>query len=106
MAAPKVHIRKRGDRYQVAVPVGRDPVTPRYRYVYESARNLERVIREVLPGMRLRELEKRVDVLDGIYAELRLPEAMWWAEGFGRPCAACGSAGLGLLRSPSVACYK
>jgi integrase len=122
MAAPKGHIRKHGDGYQVVVPVGRDPVTGRYRYAYESARNLdeakerreemvgriadgreptvkatvgelldkwlavaelelttrvtyegyiERVIRPVLGGIRLRELERRVDVLDGLYAELR-----------------------------------
>ena len=37
MASPKGHIRKHGDSYQVAVPVGRDPVTKRYRYAYDSA---------------------------------------------------------------------
>lgn len=117
MAAPQGHIRKRGDHYEVVVPVGRHPITGRYRYAYETARNLdeakecreemvrriadgreptvkatvgdlldkwlavaeielttrvtyegyiERVIRPVLGGMRLRELEKRVDVLDGL----------------------------------------
>jgi integrase len=122
MATPKGHIRKHGERYEIAVPVGRDPVTGRYRYAYESARDLksakqlreemvgriadgreptvkatvaelldrwlavadlefttrvtyegyiERVIRPVLGGMRLREVERRVDVLDGLYAGLR-----------------------------------
>src|SRR5260370_27659090 len=122
MAAPKGHIRKHGDGYQVAVPVGRDPVTARYRYAYESSRNLDEakerreemvgriadgreptvratagelldkwlavaeleltagvwyegyiahVIRPVLGDMRLRELERPVDILDGLYAGLR-----------------------------------
>lgn len=35
--APKGHIRKRGERYEIAVPLGRDPVTKRYRYAYEYA---------------------------------------------------------------------
>ena len=41
MPTPQGHIRKRGSSYQIAVPVGRDPVTGRYRYVYEKAASLE-----------------------------------------------------------------
>ena len=122
MTAPKGHIRRHGARYEIALPVGRDPVTGRYRYVYEYAQDeraaqrlrdelvrriaqgrepatkatvgelldrwlavadlelttragyegyIERVIRPVLGGMRLRELEMRVDILDALYAGLR-----------------------------------
>ena len=122
MTAPKGHIRRHGARYEIALPVGRDPVTRRYRYVYEYAQDeraaqrlrdelvrriaqgrepatkatvgelldrwlavadlelttragyegyIERVIRPVLGGMRLRELEMRVDILDALYAGLR-----------------------------------
>ena len=37
MRTPKGHIRRRGSRYEIAVPVGRDPITKRYRYAYDSA---------------------------------------------------------------------
>ena len=35
MRTPKGHIRRRGNRYEIAVPVGRDPITKRYRYAYD-----------------------------------------------------------------------
>ena len=37
MRTPQGHIRQHGNRYEIAVPVGRDPITKRYRYVYDSA---------------------------------------------------------------------
>lgn len=37
MRTPKGHIRRRGGSYEVSAPVGRDPVTKRYRYAYEYA---------------------------------------------------------------------
>src|ERR1700746_1662016 len=37
MRTPRGHIRRRGSRYEIAVPVGRDPITKRYRYAYDSA---------------------------------------------------------------------
>ena len=41
MRTPKGHIRQRGGSYEISMPVGRDPVTQRYRYVYEHADSLE-----------------------------------------------------------------
>ena len=115
MRTPKGHIRRRGNRYEIAVPVGRDPITKRYRYAYDYADSeeqaerrradlidritkgrtpqaratvsdlidrwlsvaelelittvnyqsyIERVIRPVLGGMQLREIQDRVEVLD------------------------------------------
>jgi len=115
MRTPRGHIRRHGNRYEIAVPVGRDPITKRYRYVYDSASTeeeaerrravlteqitkgrapqaratvsdlidrrlsvaelelittvnyqsyIERVIRPVLGGMQLREIQNRVEVLD------------------------------------------
>lgn len=43
---PKGHIRKRGNRYEVAVFLGRDPITKRNQYVYESAATYEEAERE------------------------------------------------------------
>lgn len=114
MRTPKGHIRRRGNRYEIAVPVGRDPITKRYRYVYDYADSeeqaerrratlidqiiqgrvpqawvtvsdlidrwlsvaelelittvnyqsfIERVIRPVLGGLQLREIQDRVEVL-------------------------------------------
>ena len=36
MRTPKGHIRRRGNRYEIAVPVGRDPITKRHRYLDDS----------------------------------------------------------------------
>ncbi len=41
MRTPKGHIRRRGGSYEISVPVGRDPVTKRYRYVYDYAQDEE-----------------------------------------------------------------
>jgi integrase len=122
MRTPRGHIRRRGSRYEIAVPVGRDPITKRYRYSYDSASTeeeaerrraalieqitkgrvpqaratvsdlidrwlsvaelelitavnyesyIERVIRPVLGGLQLREIQDRVEVLDELYAQLR-----------------------------------
>jgi integrase len=122
MRTPKGHIRRRGSRYEIAVPVGRDPITKRYRYAYDyvgteeqaerrraaligqvakgrapQARAtvsdlidrwlsvaelelittvnyesyIERVIRPVLGGLQLREIQDRAEVLDELYAQLR-----------------------------------
>jgi len=122
MRTPRGHIRRRGNRYEIAVPVGRDPITKRYRYAYDSAGTaeeaerrraalieqitkgrvpqaratvsdlidrwlsvaelelittvnyesyIERVIRPVLGGLQLREIQDRVEVLDELYAQLR-----------------------------------
>ena len=124
---PRGHIRKRGDRYEIAVPLGRDPITKRYRYAYEYAGNehdaerkrdelLERVAegrepdskatvaallhrwmqvadlalstrvthegyirRTLLPVLGdwpLRKLQRRVDVIDQLYAHLRRCSAL------------------------------
>ena len=37
MRTPRGHIRRHGNRYEISVPLGRDPITKRYRYVYDSA---------------------------------------------------------------------
>ena len=122
MRTPRGHIRRRGSRYEIAVPVGRDPITKRYRYAYDYADTeeqaecrraalidqitkgrapqaratvsdlvdrwlsvaelelitsvnyqsyIERVIRPVLGGLQLREIQDRVEVLDELYAQLR-----------------------------------
>ena len=122
MRTPKGHIRRRGNRYEIAVPVGRDPITKRYRYAYDYADSeeqaerrradlidritkgrtpqaratvsdlidrwlsvaelelittvnyqsyIERVIRPVLGGLQLREIQDQVEVLDELYAQLR-----------------------------------
>ena len=44
--SPKGHIRKRGSRYWIAVPRGKDPITKRYRYVFDSAATLEEAERK------------------------------------------------------------
>jgi hypothetical protein len=36
MRTPQGHIRQRGSRYEIAVPIGRDPITKRYRYAHDS----------------------------------------------------------------------
>jgi integrase len=41
MRKPKGHVRPHGTGYQVIVPVGRDPVTKRYRYAYRQAATRE-----------------------------------------------------------------
>ena len=41
MRTPQGHVRRRGGSYQIAVPLGRDPITGRYRYAYESAGSAE-----------------------------------------------------------------
>ncbi len=41
MRTPKGHIRRRGGTYEISVPVGRDPVTKRYRYAYDYAQDEE-----------------------------------------------------------------
>ena len=122
MRTPRGHIRRHGSRYEIAVPVGRDPITKRYRYAYDYADTqeqaerrraalidqitngrvpqaratvsdlidrwlsvaelelittvnyesyIERVIRPVLGGLQLREIQDRVEVLDELYAQLR-----------------------------------
>ena len=122
MRTPRGHIRRHGNRYEIAVPAGRDPITKRYRYAYDSASTeeeadrrraaltdqiangrtpqaratvsdlidrwlsvtelelittlnyqsyIERVIRPVLGGLQLREIQDRVEVLDELYAQLR-----------------------------------
>ena len=119
---PRGHIRRRGSRCEIAVPVGRDPITKRYRYTYDYANTqeqaerrrlalieqiakgrapltrgtvndlidrwlgvaelelttsvnylsyIDRVIRPVLGGLQLREIQDRVEVLDELYAQLR-----------------------------------
>jgi hypothetical protein len=45
MRTPRGHIRRHGNRYEIAVPVGRDPITKRYRYVYDSASTEEQAER-------------------------------------------------------------
>ena len=122
MRTPEGHIRRRGSRYEIAVPAGRDSITKRYRYAYDSAGTeeqaehrraaligqvtkgrapqaratvsdlidrwlavaalelittvnyqgyIERVIRPVLGGLQLREIQDRAEVLDELYAALR-----------------------------------
>jgi hypothetical protein len=41
MRTPRGHIRQRGSSYEISVPVGRDPVTQRYRYAYDHADSRE-----------------------------------------------------------------
>jgi integrase len=37
MRTPQGHIRQRGGTFEVAGPLGRDPITGRYRYAYDFA---------------------------------------------------------------------
>lgn len=46
MSAPKGHIRQRGGSYEISVPIGRDPVTKRYRYIYDHAGSQEEAERK------------------------------------------------------------
>ena len=46
MRTPRGHIRQRGGSYEISVPVGRDPVTQRYRYAYDHADSLEEAERK------------------------------------------------------------
>ena len=62
MRTPKGHIRRRGSRYEIAVPVGRDPITKRYRYAYDSASTEE-------------EAERRRAVLTEQITKGRAPQA-------------------------------
>jgi hypothetical protein len=62
MRTPKGHIRRRGSRYEIAVPVGRDPITKRYRYAYDSAGTEE-------------EAERRRAALIGQVTKGRAPQA-------------------------------
>ena len=122
MRKPRGHIRPHGAGYEVAVSAGQDPITKRYRYLYEQVATMEeaeavrdrivaavtagrvprtkatfgelldrmlevadldfttrgmyqgyieRTIRPVLCGMQVRELERRPDLLDSLYAALR-----------------------------------
>jgi hypothetical protein len=41
MRNPRGHVRPHGSGYQVIVPVGRDPITKRYRYAYRQAATLD-----------------------------------------------------------------
>jgi integrase len=57
MRKPVGHIRRHGTGYQVIVPVGRDPITKRYEYVYRQASTIreaeevrERLLDEVAAG--------------------------------------------------------
>lgn len=121
-SGPQGQIRKRGNRYEIAVARGRDPITKRYRYAYETAATrreaerrrdellerlaegrepmekatvstllerwlevadlavstrvthqgyVDRTIRPVLGDWQVHELERRLDVLDQLYAHLR-----------------------------------
>lgn len=87
MRKPRGHIRRHGAGYEVAVSADQDPITKRYRYLYEQVATveeaeavrdrlmyqgcIERTIRPVLGGMQVRELERRPDLLDSLYAALR-----------------------------------
>ncbi len=44
--SPAGHIRLRGNRYWIYVPRGRDPITKRYRYAYDSAATREEAERK------------------------------------------------------------
>jgi integrase len=46
MGTPKGYIRRRGGSYEISVPVGRDPVTQRYRYAYDHAGSQEEAERK------------------------------------------------------------
>jgi integrase len=41
MRTPQGHIRKRGGTFEISVPLGRDPITKRYRYAYDFAASLD-----------------------------------------------------------------
>ena len=41
MRKPRGHVRPHGAGYEVAVPVGRDPITKRYSYEYQQVATLE-----------------------------------------------------------------
>ena len=62
MRTPRGHIRRHGNRYEIAVPLGRDPITKRYRYAYDSASTEE-------------EAERRRAALTDQIANGRTPQA-------------------------------
>lgn len=74
MGNPKGHIRRHGAGYQVAVPIGRDPITKRYKYSYGKAADYEeaekvrdRLIADVTAGREPKNRQtKFTDLLDEV----------------------------------------
>jgi integrase len=77
MRKPRGHIRPHGAGYEVAVPIGRDPITKRYSYAYGSAPTFEeaeevrdRMLAELEAGRELKErtfgllLDEVLEVID------------------------------------------
>jgi integrase len=73
MRKPTGHIRPHGAGYEVAVPVGRDPITKRYSYAYRQAPTLEeaekvrdRMLAELETGRKLRDKTTFGQLLDDV----------------------------------------
>jgi len=71
MRKPRGHIRPHGAGYEVAVPIGQDPITKRYRYLYEQAPTYEeaeavrdRLIAAVTAGREPKTKAKFGELLD------------------------------------------
>ena len=71
MRKPRGHIRQHGAGYEVAVSAGQDPITKRYRYLYEQVATIEeaeavrdRLIAEVTAGREPRTKATFGELLD------------------------------------------
>jgi integrase len=90
MRKPSGHIRPHGAGYQVAVPVGRDPITKRYRYTYDQAATLEeaqtlrqRMIDQVTSGRKPRTQATFGQLLDEVIKVTDLdPQTTYTYEGY------------------------
>jgi len=73
MRNPKGHVRLHGTGYQVIVPVGRDPITKRYRYAYRQAATLDeaeklrdKLLADMAQGRQLRKEATFGHLLDAV----------------------------------------
>jgi integrase len=90
MRKPAGHIRPHGAGYEVAVPVGRDPITRRYRYAYQQARTLEeaekaraRMLDDLAAGRELRHKASFSPLLDEVIKVTGLdPQTTYTCEGY------------------------
>lgn len=70
MSKPRGHIRKHGAGFQVAVPIGRDPITKSYKYTYAQAADYDtaeaerdRLLEEISVGREPKNRKTKVNTL-------------------------------------------
>jgi integrase len=111
MRKPRGHIRQHGTGYEVAVPVGQDPITKRYRYLYEQVATVEeaeaardQLIAEVTAGREPRTkatfgelLDRMLEVADLDFTTRGMDQG--YIERTIQPVLACRSASLSGART-------